>query len=71
MKYIFLLLGIISILFSIYFFSERADIFADIFDRGFSKTNKADLLLPILILLIGLFFFYTYFKQTKKQTNEN
>lgn len=70
MKYLFLLLGIISILFSIYFFIETSDIFVDFFERGFSKTNKGDLLKPILILLIGIFFLYLYYKQLKNIKNE-
>ena len=71
MKYTFLLLGTISILFSIYFFCETSDIFKDILVRGFSKTNKADLLKPTLILLVGVFFFFVYYKQLKNKGNEN
>jgi hypothetical protein len=70
MKYTLLLLGIVSILFSLYFFFETSDIFHDIVHRGFGKTNKADLLKPVLILLLGLFFLYLYYKQTKTSSNE-
>ena len=70
MKYIFLLLGTICILFSIFFYMETWDIFKDIIDRGFSKTNKDDLLKPTLILLVGIFFLYVYFKQIKRIDNE-
>jgi hypothetical protein len=70
MKYIYLLLGTICILFSIYYFFETSDIFIDIFERGFTRTNKSDLLKPAFILLIGLFFFYIYNKQLKNSTNE-
>lgn len=70
MKYIYLLLGTICILFSIYFFIETSDIFIDIFERGFTRTNKSDLLKPTFILLIGFFFFYIYYKQLKTAQNE-
>ena len=71
MKYILLLLGTISMLFSIYFFIETADIFKDIFDRGFIRTNKADLLKPTLIFIVGIFFFFVHYKQQKNKDNEN
>ncbi|WP_460218291.1 hypothetical protein [Psychroserpens sp. MEBiC05023] len=69
MKRIILLLGIVSILFSIYFFLEMYDIFQDIFKRGFFKTNKGDLLKPTLLLVLGIFLIWPALKKSKNDEN--
>jgi len=70
MKYLFLLLATISILFSLYFFFERSDIFIEIFNgRPFSQIPFRELLKPILLSFLGIFFLYIFRKQTSKTEN--
>ncbi len=71
MKNIYLLLGTICILFSIYFFYESRDIFSDLAIRGFAKTNMSDLIKPILILLLGFFFLFIYLNPFKSKNHES
>ena len=73
MKYLSLLLAILSLLFSIYFFTERSDIFIEAFNgRPFNQIPFSDLLKPILLLILGIFFYYIFRKQTSNnQNNQN
>jgi hypothetical protein len=70
MKYLSLLLAIISLLFSVYFFIERSDIFLEIFNgRPFNQIPFSEMLKPILLLILGIFFFYIFRKQTSNNQN--
>ena len=67
MKDTFLLLSIISLLFSLYFFYERIDIFIETFQgRPLSQIPFNDLLKPILLTALCFFFLYIYRKQSSK-----
>ena len=70
MKYIFLLLAIISLLFSLYFFFERSDIFIEIFnERPVNQIPFSEFIKPILLSILGIFFLYIFRKQTSKTEN--
>lgn len=73
MKYVYLLLAIIALLFSLYFFYERNDLFVEIFNgRPLSQIPLEELLKPIILAILGVFFIYFYRKQpTKTPDNEN
>ncbi|MFN8354949.1 MAG: hypothetical protein U0Y10_10915 [Spirosomataceae bacterium] len=72
MKNIFLLLTILSLLFSLYFLYERADIFVEIFrGRPFNQIPLNELIKPTLLVALGFFFLYIFRKRpTKTQNNE-
>jgi hypothetical protein len=73
MKYVYLLLAIIALLFSLYFFYERTDLFVEIFNgRPLSQIPLGELLKPIILAILGIFFIYIYRKQpSKTPENEN
>lgn len=68
MKYTFLLFGLMSLYFSIYFFIERRDIFKEVIRSGFFQTDISELNKPTFLLLFSVFFFLVYYKQFKKPT---
>jgi hypothetical protein len=70
MKQMLMIFGTIMLLFSVYYFLEASDIFIDMYSRGFHKTNKGDLLQPILLLIMGLLTVYFSINRQKFKKDE-
>jgi len=67
MKFIFLLLGIVSLVSSVYFMLDVADIFNDMIDIGTFKMYKDELIRPFFLFIIGLFYIFDFFRIKKKK----
>lgn len=68
MKNTRVLLGIISLLMSIYFFISRFDIIREAFKLGLNSVHYGDLLLPIILFIIGIYLLTIKKKQNDKKS---
>ncbi len=53
-----LIIGIISLIMSVYFFYTRDDVVTTIFSRGVKYADVGMLLLPLFLFIIGLFLIF-------------
>ncbi len=58
MKETKLIIGIISLIMSVYFFYTREDVVTTIFSRGVKYAELGLLILPLLLFVIGLFLIF-------------
>lgn len=62
-----LILGITALLMSVYFFIKRFDIIEEALNRSMNAVKIGELILPIILLLLGIFLILP----TKKKTDHH